>query len=36
MTLNDGLAYISGQVSGNPRYGILVYDLANHVNPELI
>lgn len=36
VTLHEGLAYISGEVAGNPRYGILVYDLAEPEDPVLI
>ena len=35
VTLHDGLAYISGEVAGNARYGILVYDLTDPRDPVL-
>ncbi len=35
VTLHDGLAFISGEVAGNPRFGVLVYDLADPRDPVL-
>ncbi|MDP6507711.1 MAG: hypothetical protein QF719_02160 [Chloroflexota bacterium] len=36
VTLDEGLAFLSGEVGGDPRYGILVYDLANPADPRLV
>ncbi len=36
VTLDNGLAFISGEIAGNPRYGILVYYLENPADPQLI